>query len=70
MDTNALLRKVVDIARDAGRWILEIYETEFDVTRKDERSPLTAADLASHRAITASLASLTPQYTILSEESA
>jgi 3'(2'), 5'-bisphosphate nucleotidase len=70
MDLNALLPAVVDIARHAGRKILEVYETEFAVDHKDDRSPLTAADLASNRAITAGLQALEPRYPILSEESA
>jgi 3'(2'), 5'-bisphosphate nucleotidase len=70
MDLNALLPAVVDIARSAGQKILEIYETEFAIAHKDDRSPLTAADLASHRAITAALQALAPRYPILSEESA
>jgi 3'(2'), 5'-bisphosphate nucleotidase len=40
------------------------------VTAKDDHSPLTAADLASHRTIVAGLRKLTPEIPVLSEESA
>ena len=58
------------IARTAGQAIMQIYAGEFSVERKDDNSPLTAADLAAHRAILDGLHLLTPQIPILSEESA
>ncbi len=64
------LDAVNQIAVDAGRQILKIYETEFSVEHKDDKSPLTAADMASHKTIVAALEKLTPEIPILSEESA
>jgi 3'(2'), 5'-bisphosphate nucleotidase len=58
------------LAAEAGERILEIYATAFTVTAKDDHSPLTAADLASHRTIVAGLRKLTPEIPVLSEESA
>lgn len=59
------------IAIDAGKAILEIYSrADFQVETKGDESPLTAADLASHRVIVARLAELTPDIPVLSEESA
>lgn len=69
-DPAVLLKPVVAIAREAGARILEIYKGEFEVTAKADDSPLTAADMASHRAIMAGLRQLTPEVPILSEESA
>jgi len=69
-DPAALLEPVVAIAREAGTRILDIYQGEIEVTAKQDDSPLTAADLASHRAIVAGLSRLTPDIPILSEESA
>ncbi len=69
MDLNALLPEVTRIAREAGDRILEIYNTDFKVEHKDDKSPLTAADLAAHNAIVAGLAALTPDIPVLSEES-
>ncbi len=65
-----LLPEVVALARLAGERILEIYDTEFDVSRKGDDSPLTAADLAAHEAIVGGLQRLTPHWPVLSEESA
>jgi 3'(2'), 5'-bisphosphate nucleotidase len=66
----SLIEDLVEIARKAGEVILEIYGQEIDVTQKDDDSPLTQADLASHRVICGALESLTPDIPLLSEESA
>lgn len=63
-------RSVVDIAVAAGAAIMEIYSQDFAVEHKDDRSPLTAADLASHHLIVDGLRRLTPELPVLSEESA
>lgn len=69
MDLKSLLEPVVELAEAAGRAILEVYSTDFDVQSKDDASPLTQADLASHRHIVAGLKALTPDVPIISEES-
>jgi 3'(2'), 5'-bisphosphate nucleotidase len=61
---------VLALARAAGDAILAIYAREFDVTHKDDRSPLTEADLAAHHLILAGLRALSPDIPVLSEESA
>jgi len=68
-DLAALIKPVLDIAVRAGDKILEIYATDFEIETKDDESPLTAADKASHNTIVAALAKLTPDIPILSEES-
>lgn len=70
LDPCRLLDAVNDLARDAGRRILEIYHTDFDVEHKDDRSPLTAADMAAHNAIVAGLQVIDAGTPVLSEESA
>ncbi|QDH70801.1 3'(2'),5'-bisphosphate nucleotidase CysQ [Marilutibacter alkalisoli] len=65
-----LREQVVELAYRAADAILEVYESEFAVQHKDDRSPLTAADLAAHRCILAGLEALTPDIPVLSEESA
>jgi 3'(2'), 5'-bisphosphate nucleotidase len=70
MDTLDRLEALVGIARQAGRAILDIYAREFDVTVKADKSPLTQADLASHRVICDALAELDPETPVMSEESA
>ncbi|MCG8370567.1 MAG: 3'(2'),5'-bisphosphate nucleotidase CysQ [Proteobacteria bacterium] len=68
MDYKSLVEPVVALAEDAGRAILEVYSTDFEVQEKADESPLTQADLASHRWIDAGLKSLTPDIPIVSEE--
>ena len=68
MNLENLIEPVVAIAVDAGEAILEVYATEFDVQEKSDESPLTQADLASHRRIVAGLSELTPDIPIISEE--
>ena len=61
---------VIAIAREAATAILAVYDSDFAIQHKDDRSPLTAADLAAHRCIVAGLTALTPDIPVLSEESA
>ena len=60
---------VIALARRAALEILAVYESPFAIEHKQDRSPLTAADLASHRCIVAGLQALTPEIPVLSEES-
>jgi 3'(2'), 5'-bisphosphate nucleotidase len=69
-NVRQLLPQLVDLARRAGDAILAVYAGDIAVTTKDDASPLTQADLASHRVIRAALAELTPDIPLLSEESA
>ncbi len=68
-EQQEMLDAILAIARDAGSAILEIYDTEFSVEKKDDQSPLTAADLAAHTLIVSGLSKLEPQLPVLSEES-
>ena len=70
MNVCDYLDDVRQLAKQAGEKILEVYGTEFSVEDKDDKSPLTAADLASHNAIVAGLNALTPDIPVLSEEDA
>lgn len=66
-----LLKTINELASVAGTRILEVYEAEdFGVEKKDDKSPLTLADMAAHNAIVAGLEKATPDWPILSEESA
>jgi 3'(2'), 5'-bisphosphate nucleotidase len=69
MDLKSLVEPVVALAEDAGQAILEVYSTDFAVQEKEDESPLTQADLASHRRIDAGLKALAPDIPIISEES-
>lgn len=68
--SEVLLDEIVKLAMEAGERILEVYDSDFSVEHKEDKSPLTAADLASHRVIVAGLEALTPEVPVLSEESA
>ncbi len=69
-DPCALLDAVVELARDAGRRIMTYYKQDVSVEHKEDRTPLTEADMAAHNAIVAGLSVLTPGIPVLSEESA
>ena len=65
-----LAAAAAEIAIAAGRAILKVYKQDFDVVQKADQSPLTQADLASHRLIRDALGKLTPDIPLLSEERA
>lgn len=69
MSDSTLLNAVIDIAREAGAAIMNVYAGDFTVDHKEDNSPLTQADQAAHRIITAALQKLTPGIPVLSEES-
>ena len=69
-EPGRLMQPVIEISRRAAAAILSIYDSDFDIDRKGDDSPLTAADMAAHRLICAELKALTPDVPILSEESA
>ena len=69
-DLEHLARNACVIAERAAAAILDVYRSDFAIEHKDDRSPLTAADLAAHRLIVAALHELTPDLPVLSEESA
>lgn len=60
----------IALARAAGAAILDVYARDFSVEAKDDDSPLTQADLASHRIICEGLRRLDPAIPVLSEEAA
>jgi len=61
--------QIIDIAKKAGDAIMEIYNRDFEIYEKSDNSPLTEADLASHKVIIEGLRELTPNLPVLSEES-
>jgi 3'(2'), 5'-bisphosphate nucleotidase len=67
-DRLAILDALLPIAQAAGRQILEIYRDEFDVRRKADDSPVTAADERAEALILEGLERLSPRRPIVSEE--
>ncbi len=63
------MNDIMALSREAGECILEVYDTDFDVTHKSDNTPLTAADIAAHNSILEALGKLTPDVPVLSEES-
>ncbi|MBN2534985.1 MAG: 3'(2'),5'-bisphosphate nucleotidase CysQ [Spirochaetales bacterium] len=55
-------------AMEAGKAILEVYETDFSVEYKEDKSPLTMADMISHKIIKKFLANDKDSFPLLSEE--
>lgn len=68
-ELKALHAALLDIVRDAGRCVMEVYATDFEVTDKSDQSPVTLADRKADDLIVARLKALTPDIFIVSEES-
>ncbi len=62
------LDSVEQIARDAGDSIMAIYNRDFSIEEKADKSPLTEADKAAHHIIVDGLEQLPGDIPILSEE--
>ncbi|WP_461829512.1 3'(2'),5'-bisphosphate nucleotidase CysQ [Aquifex sp.] len=63
-----MLQDIVYILLEAGEQVLEIYNKDFSVEYKEDKTPLTEADRTSHKIITEGLKKLTPDIPIISEE--
>ncbi len=70
MENARLLADVLALVETAAGRIVEIAARRMVVDYKADDSPLTAADLASHEVLTTGLRDLTPDWPVLSEESA
>jgi 3'(2'), 5'-bisphosphate nucleotidase len=64
------IRQIVDIAKDAGKAVLDVYHGSSGVTyeTKSDGSPLTKADLASNKIIVSALKKINKVIPIVSEE--
>jgi 3'(2'), 5'-bisphosphate nucleotidase len=65
-----LAEQICDLAKKAGEEILPFYRNGVVVTRKEDASPLTLADSASHDFLTDTLRAILPDTIVISEESA
>lgn len=68
MDQKKLLEVMKKLAQEAGKLIMDIYETDFAVDYKEDASPLTMADRQANEHIVQGLRKNFPDYAILSEE--
>lgn len=65
IDSETLCR----LALDAGELIMTVYESDFDVSRKDDTSPVTEADEKAEALILKGLAAADPDLPVIAEES-
>lgn len=63
-----LVRSMLDAAMLASAKIMEIYDGKYDVSFKEDASPLTTADTASNEVLTTYFREKYPAYSILTEE--
>ena len=66
--TTSDLTLIESIAKEAGKAIMDIYIQPIDVIEKNDKSPLTLADLAANQIIIEALHSHYPEIPVLSEE--
>ena len=62
------IKDIVHIAKLAGNTIMEIYNRDFTIEYKDDKSPLTEADTKSNEVICNALVKAYPEIPLLSEE--
>ncbi|MBU0633407.1 3'(2'),5'-bisphosphate nucleotidase CysQ [bacterium] len=62
------IEDIKDIALKAGDAIMEVYNRDFNIEYKDDKSPLTEADKVSNQIICDLLENLYPNIPLLSEE--
>ena len=65
---SGLIEQLIGISKEAGKAILEVYNSDFDYQVKEDSSPLTKADTLSNNIICKGLQRITPEIPILSEE--
>jgi len=58
------LNDIEEIALEAGKTIIEIYDKDFSIEYKDDKSPLTEADLKSNEIIVSALEVLNSKFKI------
>lgn len=68
MNQADVLEVLRNLAAEAGKIIMSIYETDFEVDYKEDESPLTMADRRANDCIVSGLAEKFPDYAVLSEE--
>ena len=67
-DLKELLDPVIQIAYQAGKVIMEVYDAGFSIEQKSDQTPVTEADKAANSCIESRLKELTPHLPILTEE--
>ena len=65
--SNKYINKAIITALEAGKAILDMYNTDFSVKYKTDNSPLTRADKEAHLVIGKRLLECEPVFPVLSE---
>ncbi|MBV9152348.1 MAG: 3'(2'),5'-bisphosphate nucleotidase CysQ, partial [Alphaproteobacteria bacterium] len=65
---DPLLDLALRAALAGGEAVMRVYADPFEVTQKDDKTPVTEADLASERVIVDLLAAAFPDIPVVSEE--
>lgn len=65
---DPLLEIALRAALAGGEAVMRVYADAFEVTHKDDKTPVTAADLASERVIVEMLTAACPDIPVVSEE--
>ena len=65
---KTMIENLSKVAREAGAAIINVRSRGFEVANKDDKSPVTEADIASNEVISRHLAAMYPEIPILSEE--
>ncbi|HEY4472995.1 MAG TPA: 3'(2'),5'-bisphosphate nucleotidase CysQ [Stellaceae bacterium] len=68
MSLDPLLDVALRAALAGGEAVMRVYANPFEVTQKDDKTPVTAADLASERVILEMLTKAFPEIPVVSEE--
>jgi 3'(2'), 5'-bisphosphate nucleotidase len=64
-----LIHEINEVGRASGSIIRKYFHTSYDVDIKDDKSPVTTADLAANEYIEQQLSIITPDIPRISEES-
>ncbi len=70
MTSDKLLDIAIRAAEAGGEAVMRVYADTFEVREKDDKTPVTEADLASERIIVALLRAAFPEIPVVSEETA
>jgi len=70
LDYPALTENLRRIAHQAAREVMAVYQQDIEVRHKDDRSPVTDADIRAERVILQELARLAPNIPVIAEEAA
>ena len=65
---ETLSPSILDTMLEAGKVVMEVFNTDFDVFGKDDKSPVTEADRRGEEVISAALSKIAPDIPMVGEE--